>query len=233
MMEASSIKVDQDLGDPEKIASLTLRISGASNFPLANSHRQRVRSRFWRTVTLELSPDRRTDRPMPLTPADRKKHLKATPTIQSDHEALRARARQIVEEEQDVLQKATRLSKWAYANVRQTMASNTSSALDVLNNRAGDCTEVTLLFIALARAVGIPAREVGGVMYANEGQPLFGWHAWAEIHDGHQWVSVDPTWNQVYVDATHIKLSEDTNDWGWVNLLGRMRITVVKFAIKK
>ena len=49
------------------------------------------------------------------------------------------------------------------------------------------------------------SREVGGVAYVNvRGRPLFGWHAWAEIHDGTQWVTVDPTWDQLNVDATHI-----------------------------
>ena len=31
----------------------------------------------------------------------------------------------------------------------------------------------------------------------------------------------------VYVDATHLKLSEGTNDFAWINLLGRLKIRVV------
>src|SRR5205807_1297290 len=81
-------------------------------------------------------------------------------------------------------------------------------ARPVLENKAGDCTEHTLLFVALARAAGLPAREVGGVAYVGGDEPAFGWHAWAEVHDGSQWVAVDPTWGQVFVDATHIKFSE-------------------------
>ena len=34
--------------------------------------------------------------------------------------------------------------------------------------------------------------------------------------DGTQWVSVDPTWDEVYVDATHIKFSEGSQDYGWI-----------------
>lgn len=230
MLLASCIRVDKKLGDPERIKSLTLKVTGLSEFAFPTSHRQRIQSRRGKTVVLGLTRDWRTERPSPLSPAERQRHLQPTPAIQSDHETFRALASEIAGEETEALRKATKLQDWVFRNVRQTMAANTSSALDVLNNRAGDCTEITLLFVALARAAGVPAREVGGVMYAEDGAPLFGWHAWAEIHDGHQWVSIDPTWNQVYVDATHIKLSEDSNDWAWVNLLGRMKIKVVKIT---
>ena len=93
----------------------------------------------------------------------------------------------------------------------------------------GIAPSTTLLFVALARALDIPAREVSGVMYMGEGQPAFGWHAWAEIHDGHQWISIDPTWDESYVDATHLAISEKSNDWSWVNAVGRMKFHVLKF----
>jgi hypothetical protein len=228
MLEASSIKVDKDLGEPEKVEALTLKITGVKEFKIPVSHRQRVRPSLAGSWLLELSRDRRADEPAPLSQAKRAEYLKPTPTLQSDHEAIRAKAKEIVRDETDPVEVATHLQKWVFTHVRQTMAANTSTALDVLDTRAGDCTEVTMLFVALARAAGLPAREVGGVMYANDGPPIFGWHAWAEIHDGHQWVSIDPTWNQVYVDATHIKLAEDSKDWSWVNLLGKMKIKVLK-----
>jgi hypothetical protein len=232
MLEASSIKVDKDLGEPDKVEALTLRITGVKDFKIPVSHRQRVRPYLAGGWLLELSRDRRADQPSPLSSAQREEYLKPTPTLQSDHDAIRSKAKEIVRDETDPVEKATHLQKWVFTHVRQTMAANTSSALDVLDTRAGDCTEVTMLFVALARAAGLPAREVGGVMFANDGPPIFGWHAWAEIHDGHQWVSVDPTWNQVYVDATHIKLAEGSEDLAWVNLLGKMKITVLKFVRK-
>jgi len=43
-------------------------------------------------------------------------------------------------------------------------------------------------------------------------------------------VSVDPTWNQVFVDATHIKLSEGDENWSWLNLLSKLKIRVLKFT---
>ena len=64
------------------------------------------------------------------------------------------------------------------------------------------CTEFTDVFIALARAKGIPAREINGFAYTENPdiQPLSlvadVLHAWPEYYDtGKQvWVPVDPTW---------------------------------------
>jgi hypothetical protein len=233
MLLASSIAINKSLGDPEKIESLRLKITGLEGFSIPHSHRQQVRSKRGNTVVLELLRDRRLEKAAALLTSEREPYLKPTPALQSDQPEIRALAAEIAGDETDAFRKASKFQDWIYKNVRQTMAANASSALDVAKNRAGDCTEITLLFVALARAAGIPAREVGGVMYAEEEPPVFGWHAWAEIHDGHQWVSIDPTWNQVYVDAAHMKLTEGTQDWSWVNLLGRMKIQVLKLTTRK
>src|SRR5262249_57226823 len=107
-----------------------------------------------------------------------------------------------------------------YRSLNKSYSSNADPARAVLDRKAGDCTEHPLLMVALARAAGLPAREVGGVAFVRAHKPLFGWHAWAEVHDGKQWVSVDPTWDQVYVDGTHIKMSEGSDDMAWANVAG-------------
>ncbi len=64
------------------------------------------------------------------------------------------------------------------------------------------CTEFTDAFIAIARAAGIPAREINGFAYTENPQiqPLSlvsdVLHAWPEYWDqGRQaWIPVDPTW---------------------------------------
>lgn len=64
------------------------------------------------------------------------------------------------------------------------------------------CMEFTDLFIALARAAGIPAREINGYAYTEnaELQPLSlvadVLHAWPEYYDKDKgvWIPVDPTW---------------------------------------
>ncbi len=72
----------------------------------------------------------------------------------------------------------------------------------LLNPTSAICMEFTDLFIALARAAGIPAREINGYAYTEnpEIQPLSlvsdVLHAWPEYWDERRkvWVPVDPTW---------------------------------------
>jgi transglutaminase-like putative cysteine protease len=78
--------------------------------------------------------------------------------------------------------------------------------LALLEHPVGDCTEFADLFTTLARALEIPARTVFGMAYANDGEPAFAFHAWNEVLVDGNWQAVDPTWNQVRVDATHIPL---------------------------
>jgi transglutaminase/protease-like cytokinesis protein 3 len=231
LMSVTSILVDTDMGRARDVVKLTLDVTGLGDFDLPVSHRQTLK-RTKETAVLELLKDFKVEKEEPLSKEDRSKYVKATPSLQSDHTAIRTQAEKIVGKEKDPQKMAALLTRWVFKTVRKSYKDNADTALAVLDNKAGDCTEHSLLFVALARAVGLPAREVGGVAYVQADQPLFGWHAWAEIHDGRQWVSVDPTWDEVFVDATHIKLSEGSQNLAWVNLVGRLKIKVVKFEKK-
>jgi hypothetical protein len=234
MLAASSIEVDERLGPPQKVQSLTLEVSGLGDFRLPQSHRQQLKKEGGRTL-LVLKADSIAARPEVLSNQQRQKYLRATSTLQARDNALRKLSKQIVGAETDPLKKAAKLQSWVYRNLRKTMAANSSTALEVLSSRAGDCTEHSLLFTALARAAGLPSREVGGLMYVDGGwfsKGIFGWHAWSEIYDGKRWISIDPTWNEVWVDATHIKFSEGSEDLAWMNVLGRLQVKVVDFKTK-
>ena len=73
-------------------------------------------------------------------------------------------------------------------------------ALNMTNDAT--CTEFTDLFIALARAAGIPAREINGYAHSDNPklQPLSlisdVLHSWPEYWDenAQNWIPVDPTW---------------------------------------
>lgn len=86
------------------------------------------------------------------------------------------------------------------------------------------CMEFTDLFIALARANEIPARELNGYAYAREGinAPLSinlkggdVLHAWPEYYDPNfGWVAIDPTWGSTSGIDYFTKL--DTNHFVFV-----------------
>jgi transglutaminase-like putative cysteine protease len=84
----------------------------------------------------------------------------------------------------------------------QPNAQRMGSVLALQNPTQAICMEFTDLFIALARAAGIPAREINGYAYTENKdlQPLSlvndVLHAWPEYYDAthNVWIPVDPTW---------------------------------------
>ena len=129
--------------------------------------------------------------------------VRAEPLLQSDDPRLQAQARQIIGRVRRAENAAARLTEWVHQNVGNEVTASVPSALDVLDLQRGDAGEHTVLFVALARAVGLPARNVTGLMYLDG---RFYYHAWPEVYlNG--WVAVDPTFGQFPADAGHLRLS--------------------------
>jgi transglutaminase-like putative cysteine protease len=127
-----------------------------------------------------------------------------SPFIESDDPAIVSRARTIAAGEADPVARARRLVDWVHGHVTPEPAMTVPSAREVLRTRRGDCNEHAVLVAALARAAGIPARVVAGLVHAGDG---FAWHAWNELWLG-RWVSADAVFDQLPADATHVKLVE-------------------------
>lgn len=81
----------------------------------------------------------------------------------------------------------------------------TLSASETLAARAGDCTEHAVLAVALLRALGIPARNLYGLVLSGDGRFFF--HQWIEAYTGDAWMAADPTFGSVPADAARIVLS--------------------------
>jgi transglutaminase-like putative cysteine protease len=95
----------------------------------------------------------------------------------------------------------------------------------VLETRKGDCNEHTQLFVALARAVGLPARIAAGVAYVDG---KFFYHAWPEVLLD-DWVAIDPTFGQFPADAAHLRfvIGGVARQTELVRLMGNLKIDVL------
>jgi hypothetical protein len=71
----------------------------------------------------------------------------------------------------------------------------------------------------------VPTRQVHGLVYARyeDGEPALYWHAWVEVKSGDEWIALDPTFDQVVADPTHIVLGRGTQI-DTVGLLGGIEI---------
>ncbi len=156
------------------------------------------------TLTVEREPAAamRADYTLPYTgggePAS---ELEATPLIQVDDPAIRAAAVRAVRGSTDPAEAARRLAEWVHGYLRKDVTLSIPSATQVLEARRGDCNEHTVLYVAMARSLGLPARTAVGLVHVGD---RFYYHAWPEVWlDG--WVAVDPTLGQVPADASHIR----------------------------
>ena len=230
LIQISAVTLDKKLGDPVKIKSLKLSFVADDDFDVPQSHRQIISKGKDNNLVMEIKRDFIIKNGQALLPDERKRSLASSISIPSDNPKIIALATKIIGDATTDFEKASRIVKWIFTNLEKTMAKNSDNALDILDKKAGDCTEHTLLFVTLARALNIPSREVGGIAYmAGEKIPKMAWHAWAEFHDGKQWLTADPTWNQTLVDGTHIKFSEGSTDLKWLNILGGLTLQVIDF----
>lgn len=111
-----------------------------------------------------------------------------------------------------------------YDFTRVTDGKKRLGAVETLRNpESAVCLEFTDLFIALARAAGIPAREVNGFAYTQNSKerPLSlvkdVLHAWPEYYDENlkTWIMVDPTWGNTTGGVDYFK-TLDFNHFAFV-----------------
>lgn len=156
-----------------------------------------------RTLTFSFKADRkeviRRDFPPKETewdPADYSHYLKATKYGPVDGEVWLTAAK-ITAGKQTVLEKAKAIYDWTCENTYRdpkTKGCGSGDVCSLLKNPGGKCADIHSVFVALARAAGVPAREVFGIrMGKKEREDVTTWqHCWAEFYlPGYGWVPVD------------------------------------------
>jgi len=147
------------------------------------------------------------------------------PLIQSQDTRIQAQARQIVDGNRDPVAATRLLNDWVYREITKEITISVPSALEVLETRRGDCNEHAILFVAMARAVGLPARTAAGLVHVRGS---FYYHAWPEVFLG-EWVAVDPTFGQFPADASHLRFTIGglARQAELIRLIGRLSLDIV------
>ncbi len=168
------------------------------------------------TLSVFTDITRKVPFPIASLPDEAMQYVQSTNVIDSNDGSINAIASSLVEGEDDLYEAVFKIAKWTRENVDYNLSSLTADVSQkaswVLAERKGVCDEITSLFIAMLRSVGVPAQFVTGYAYTNS--PLFpeswGAHGWAEVYfPGYGWVPYDVTYGQFgYLDATHIKMHE-------------------------
>jgi len=141
---------------------------------------------------------------LPIQDKELQEYISSSVYIEAEDTDIHAKALEILDGESNSWRAAKKLSNWVYKSIKEKQLSGGySSALTTLKTGAGDCTEHTVLMIAMARSVGIPARICSGIVFMRN---AFYYHFWPEVYVG-KWVQMDPTIGQIVADANHIQLA--------------------------
>ena len=124
-----------------------------------------------------------------------RKYTQSEPLIETDNLKITAKAQSITSNCTNVYEKAVKIYDFVIRHLRYAVQDEERGALWALDNGAGDCSEYSYLFVALCRAVGIPARIEAGFVFHYVGETTEDGHMWTEYFlENYGWVPVDPTW---------------------------------------
>ncbi len=156
------------------------------------------------------------------------KALESNFQVEAEAPEIVALAKKVAGDKKNAWVVAKRLNAHVFSTLGKAYGASNESATDVLEAGRGDCTEHSLLMVSLARALGIPARRVNGLVYgiASNGAPAFMWHQWVELYTG-EWVAMDPTFGQEVADATHLEFGGEGQSGDVAALMGALQIELL------
>jgi hypothetical protein len=159
-----------------------------------------------------------------------KEFLEPSVYIQCRDQEIVAKANELAGDERDAKKVVGRLVRGVYQLLKKSPLPSLPSAIDVLKTKEGDCNEHSVLFAALARAMGIPTKIYVGLV--NLGGSGYYYHAWNAVWLG-EWVPVDATLNQYPADVGHLKLKEgEISEWANVlKVVGKLNIDVLEYKL--
>jgi hypothetical protein len=223
ILETTAIAANKRLG--KRIAALRVRLSNVdlSGYDLTGQ-RQRLAGD---TLVISALPDSMmaATYKTPLGFRLDRANTRPEPMIQSTDPRISGLARAIRGADRDPLVVSRKINMWVHDSIVDRITFGVPSALQVLESRTGDCNEHTQLFVALARAVGIPTRIAAGLAFVDG---KFYYHAWPEVLL-RDWVAVDPTFGQFPADAAHLRfvIGGLTRQTELLRLMGNLQIDVL------
>lgn len=127
------------------------------------------------------------------------------------------------------------IRNWVLDHVSFTSNSSTATttAEDVLINRAGVCRDFAHVMIALCRALNIPARFATGIDYGAD--PAMGptdFHAYVEVYLAGGWYIFDPSGAAVPMGFVRLATGRDAADVAFATIFGTVRSEPPRISIK-
>lgn len=161
-----------------------------------------------------------TDTGAPIPEPIRATYLASSPEVPVA--AFKEQAAEITAGKTSILEKARAVYDWTVDNtvrdpeVKGCGLANPGRTLTECNG-GGKCADISAVFVTIARAAGVPARDVYGLRLGSptNGDITSGFHCWAEFYlPGTGWVPVDPADVRKMMLVHDLKLGDKAaEDW--------------------
>ena len=222
-------RVNHPIGDNRKVRELVLEVDGPVGI-FEDAARQSVATTSSGKIQLRLG--KRHGKEAKATPAEIEDNLKETSSHHVNDSNVKALAAQAIAGARTDAEKVEKLVRFTHAYIKPSMEAGLPTIHDLMIRKKGDCKSYGLLFTNLARASGIPAREVSGLMYMGDDAKAFGGHVWNEVVLNGVWTPIDATFDQVEIDATHLCFgTEKRAAKGMLESMGKLKLTVVSWSM--
>lgn len=211
---------------PATLAGLSVAITGyGDQIPVLSNGSQQVERQQGRVVITTGSLRKPAE--AALTAAE-EAYLQPAEGIESTAAEIISKSTELTANVKTVQERIQALTTWT-ANWLEDSIEDGGSAVVALSKKQGNCQTHAKLYTALARAAGIPTRFVSGLVSQDGASFLY--HSWAEsLLDG-RWIAVDPTFNQVPADPTHLAFFEGNRlaDLSpLVGVIGKIKVTILE-----
>ena len=133
----------------------------------------------------------------PAIPVEIQEYLKSSKFIPTDGKVKEA-ALSVTNSKQKISEKARAVYQWVVENTVRNPDTKGCGTGDVevqITKRSGKCADISSVFVSIARAAGVPAREVFGLRLGKKDNEDMtgGHHCWVEFYvPGYGWVPADP-----------------------------------------
>ncbi len=134
-------------------------------------------------------------------------YLVNDPTVTASPASVKKLAGEVLAGETDAWRVTQQLISWVYDTIRSGVSLERLTIEAILSQKNGQPLNYAILFAALARAAGLPARIAWGERYLNG---VWVEHAWNEVWLG-EWVAVDAFDNQAAPDSLLLKLYDSAS----------------------
>ena len=224
----NTVPIDRPLGDTARVGRLRLLLEAEAGNLLGSAPGQAVMpGPAGRQVLVAIDPA--SGPPVVARQQEIDANLAATTEFPARHPQVLELAREAAAGARTTADQVGRLVRFVRAYIQSDYTANPLTVLDIIAVRKGDCSEHARLFTVLARALGIPARTVGGLIYLGDTFQEFGLHAWNEVVIDGAWVPVDPTRGQTRIDAAHIRFPIDmAAEWQVMAAIPKIKLKVLE-----